>query len=93
MLHLSTLRNQSFNYLFQKYLLVKIKEQGCALRKHYFVAVAFHVCVFGCLNIMFLSWLQGHGLQGGTDPCVSYTQLTKLLNLIALLGIDDFILW
>lgn len=26
-------------------------------------------------------------LEEGTDPCVYYTQLTKLLNLIALLGI------
>lgn len=92
MLHLSTLRNQSFNYLFQKYLLVKIKEQGCALCKHYFVAVAFHVCVLGCLTITFLTWLQGRGLEGGTDPCVSYTQLTKLLNLIALLGNNYFVL-
>lgn len=40
-----------------------------------------------CLNIWFLTWLQGYGLEEGTDPCVFYTQLTKLLNLIALLGI------
>lgn len=36
------------------------------------------------------SWLQGYGLEEGTDPCVFYTQLTKLLNLIALLGIILF---
>lgn len=34
-----------------------------------------------------VSHLQGYGLEEGTDPCVFYTQLTKLLNLIALLGI------
>ena len=54
----------------------------------FFLRVRF----FDCLNLTFFSssWLQGYGLEEGTDPCVFYTQLTKLLNLIALLGIILF---
>lgn len=62
---------------------------------HYFFLAffrfSFFFCMrFNCLNITFLTWLQGCGLEEGTDPCVFYTQLTKLLNLIALLGIILF---
>lgn len=47
------------------------------------------MCVLCVFLIIWLSlnWLQRYDLEEGTDPCVFYTQLTKLLNLIALLGI------
>lgn len=58
----------------------------------YFVVAFIQLIVlftyfFDCLNITLLTRLQGYDLVEGTDPCVFYTQLTKLLNLIALLGI------
>lgn len=56
-------------------------------------ASAFCVCVLIVWMVLigsFLTWLQGYGLEEGTDPCVFHTQLTKRLNLIALLGIILF---
>lgn len=54
MLHLSTLRNQSFNYLFQKYPLVKVEVQGCALRTHFLLLLLF-MCVFLVVSIFCFS--------------------------------------
>ncbi len=56
----------------------------CFYSAHLFLCI----CCSDCLNIKLLTHLQGYGLKEGTDPCVFYTQLTKLLNLIALLGIN-----
>ena len=51
-----------------------------------FLLQLMHMC-FNCLDITFLIWLQRYGLEEGTDLCVFYTHLTKLLIIIALLGI------
>lgn len=54
--------------------------------------LGFLSACFDCLNITFLTQLQGNGLEEGADLCVFYTHLTKLLNLIALRGIIS-VLW
>lgn len=95
----STLRNQSFKYLCWEItagLKKHKKEQGSAFCKQFFVLVValfqlgFLSACFDCLNITFLTQLQGNGLEEGADLCVFYTHLTKLLNLIALRGIILF---
>lgn len=62
----------------------------CCCRQCFLFPLSFQCTCFDCLNITFLTRLQGYGLEEGTDPCVFNTQLTKLLNLIALLGVILF---